>query len=236
MAETKASKFWACGKLRLCSANHRPDYWSNLPCEWPSIAWAYFEQQTENGPRSGTWMSQAPTASKLNLRSPSKTIHWNRITNLLMKVYKHWIGKIPFLINNALTLMWRHAIMPRTWNIDHIRRAHGIRCRGPNASNPARGRTLPGQERPSNGRPDASQRRPGSMLCPVGLPGALSVDILALLLYWPTYAPITVRLTCTNHSAPYAPFWHILICYFCLKKYTNSNTDRGRRSPHPAVM
>ena len=68
-------------------------------------------------------------------------------------------------------------------------------CRGPNASNPARGRTLPGQERPSNGRPDASQRRPGSMLCPVGLPGALSVDILALLLYWPTYAPITVRLT-----------------------------------------
>ena len=88
-------------------------------------------------------------------------------------------------------------------------------CRGPNASNPARGRTLPGQERPSNGRPDASQRRPGSMLCPVGLPGALSVDILALLLYWPTYAPITVRLTCTNHSAPYAPFWHILIFYFC---------------------
>ena len=108
VAETKASKFWACGKLRLCSANHRPDYWSNLPCEWPSIAWAYFKQQTENGPRSGTWMSQAPTASKLNLRSPSKTIHWNRITNLLMKVYKHWIGKIPFLINNALTLMWRH--------------------------------------------------------------------------------------------------------------------------------
>ena len=86
-------------------------------------------------------------------------------------------------------------------------------CRGPNASNPARGRTLPGQERPSNGRPDASQRRPGSMLCPVGLPGALSVDILALLLYWPTYAPIpgpiTVRLTCTNHSA------YILIFYFC---------------------
>ena len=88
-------------------------------------------------------------------------------------------------------------------------------CRGPNASNPARGRTLLGQERPSNGRPDASQRRPGSMLCPVGLPGALSVDILALLLYWPTYAPITVRLTCTNHSAPYAPFWHVLIFYFC---------------------
>ena len=76
-------------------------------------------------------------------------------------------------------------------------------CRGPNASNPARGRTLPGQERPSNGRPDESQRRPGSMLCPVGLPGALSVDILALLLYWPTYAPITVRLTSDTHVAYY---------------------------------
>ena len=129
-------------------------------------------------------------------------------------------------------------------------------CRGPNASNPARGRTLPGQERPSNGRPDASQRRPGSMLCPVGLPGALSVDILSLLLYWPTYAPITVRLTSDTHVAYWqwrpeqisvklegqiginmtfsvkkkcfcmrdiiiifwgAPFWHILIFYFCKK-------------------
>ena len=39
-------------KLRLCSANHRPGYWSNLPCDWPSTAWAYSEQQTENGPCS----------------------------------------------------------------------------------------------------------------------------------------------------------------------------------------
>ena len=28
-------------KLRLCSANHRPGYWSNLTCDWPSTAWAY---------------------------------------------------------------------------------------------------------------------------------------------------------------------------------------------------
>ena len=40
----------AWNKLRLCSANHRPGYWSNLPCDWPSIAWAYSEQETENGP------------------------------------------------------------------------------------------------------------------------------------------------------------------------------------------
>ena len=41
----------AWSKLRLCSANHRPGYWSNLPCDWPSTAWAYSEQETENGPR-----------------------------------------------------------------------------------------------------------------------------------------------------------------------------------------
>ena len=37
-------------KLRLSSANHRPGYWSNLRCDWPSTARAYFEQETENGP------------------------------------------------------------------------------------------------------------------------------------------------------------------------------------------
>ena len=49
---------WTCflslaqSKLRLCSANHRPGYWSNLPCDWLSTAWAYSEQETENGPWS----------------------------------------------------------------------------------------------------------------------------------------------------------------------------------------
>ena len=38
-------------KLRLCSANHRADYFSNLSCDWLSIAWAYSEQESENGPR-----------------------------------------------------------------------------------------------------------------------------------------------------------------------------------------
>ena len=40
----------ARSKLRLCTANHRPGYWNNLPCDWPSTAWAYSEQETENGP------------------------------------------------------------------------------------------------------------------------------------------------------------------------------------------
>ena len=38
----------AWSELRLCSANHGPGYWSNLPCDWPSTAWAYSEQETEN--------------------------------------------------------------------------------------------------------------------------------------------------------------------------------------------
>ena len=48
----------AQSKLRLCSANHRPGYWSNLSCDWPSTAWAYSEQETENGPICGScWLS-----------------------------------------------------------------------------------------------------------------------------------------------------------------------------------
>ena len=41
----------ARNKLRLCSANHRAGYFSNLACDWLSIVWAYSEQETENGPR-----------------------------------------------------------------------------------------------------------------------------------------------------------------------------------------
>ena len=33
----------AWSKHRLCSANHRPGHWSNLPWDWPSTAWAYSE-------------------------------------------------------------------------------------------------------------------------------------------------------------------------------------------------
>ena len=40
----------ARSKLRLCSANHRAGYFSNLACDWLSIVWAYSKQRTENGP------------------------------------------------------------------------------------------------------------------------------------------------------------------------------------------
>ena len=37
----------AQSKLRLCSANHRAGYFSNLACDWLSIVWAYSEQKTK---------------------------------------------------------------------------------------------------------------------------------------------------------------------------------------------
>ena len=57
---------WACflslarSKLRLCSASHRPGYWSNLPCDWPSAAWAYSEQETENRPSTKSALNMFP--------------------------------------------------------------------------------------------------------------------------------------------------------------------------------
>ena len=51
---------WACflslaqSKLRLCLANHRAGYFSNLACDWLSVVWAYSEPETENVPRWNT--------------------------------------------------------------------------------------------------------------------------------------------------------------------------------------
>ena len=52
-------------KLRLCSANHRAGYFSNLACDWLSIVWAYSKQETENGP----WCHQAITGTNAVLSS-----------------------------------------------------------------------------------------------------------------------------------------------------------------------
>ena len=60
LTNQRCSLATGCGiKFRLCSANPKPGYWSNLPCDWPSTAWAYSEQETENGPWSSsqTWLS-----------------------------------------------------------------------------------------------------------------------------------------------------------------------------------
>ena len=77
-------------KLRLCSANHRPGYWSNLPCDWPSTAWAYSVQETENGPWYGAFLMTVYSGQwsiffvvfytiENDLRPPSLPLtHWGR--------------------------------------------------------------------------------------------------------------------------------------------------------------
>ena len=78
---------WACfpslarKKLRLCSANHRPGYWSNLPCDWPSTAWAYSEQETENGP----W-SQGISMHRIDLICMEYCLAHTWRVNLLLKI------------------------------------------------------------------------------------------------------------------------------------------------------
>ena len=47
----------APSKLKLCSANHRAGYFSNLAGDWLSIVWAYSEQETENRP----WWFETPS-------------------------------------------------------------------------------------------------------------------------------------------------------------------------------
>ena len=72
-----SSKTWACflslalTKLRLCSANHRAGYFSNLACDWLSIVWAYSKPETENGP--------------CNVVTP-----WN-LTQLVMDMIESWV-------------------------------------------------------------------------------------------------------------------------------------------------
>ena len=81
-------------KLRLCSANHRAGYFSNLACDWLSIVWAYSEQETENGPRIGAghdilieehFCITGPlwTESTGHWRSPlTKNQHWGALVFL----------------------------------------------------------------------------------------------------------------------------------------------------------
>ena len=73
------SRPFFCLSLWVCSANQRPGYWSNLPCDWPSIAWAYSKQEAENGPTLtlGQWSPQDRCKCDLQCRSDHNTgRHW----------------------------------------------------------------------------------------------------------------------------------------------------------------
>ena len=100
----------AQSKHRLCSANHRSGYWSNLPCDWPSTAWAYSKQETENGPWSQHWIHTlvqgryksldyilvwclaVTNSSKWQRILPcQKIVQWNSlITLLIIRRYQTW--------------------------------------------------------------------------------------------------------------------------------------------------
>ena len=101
-------------KLRLCSANHRAGYFSNLACDWLSIVWAYSEQETENGPWAvtvvdvGEWISNKvlgvyilPLSLRINFR-------------IFLPSYKHfvvwiWISISAFARRNDIcnALCWQ---------------------------------------------------------------------------------------------------------------------------------
>ena len=55
----------ARSKFRLCSANRRLGYWCNLPCDWPSTAWAYSSKRQKTGPGM-----------------ISELTHWGRVTHV----------------------------------------------------------------------------------------------------------------------------------------------------------
>ena len=108
----------AQSKLRLCSANHRPGYWSNLPCDWPSIAWAYSEQETENRPWSLYW-NGSPDSTVLRmdllccleLFCPSQipSSHWLVLagpTHMLETLDSQWTIPWGEFLLGDITLFW----------------------------------------------------------------------------------------------------------------------------------
>ena len=86
-------------KLRLCSANHRAGYFSNLACAWLSIVWAYSKQETENGPRR-----------------PSHLRYFDRIRNST----KIWSA----LVSNTLSQSQRNfahvTTVTLSWRVQHF--------------------------------------------------------------------------------------------------------------------
>ena len=64
------------------------DYWSNLPCDWLSKAWAYSEKETENGP----WPLFLDLITRVAF---SSILRWNELKWLVA------LNKMPNLILHA---------------------------------------------------------------------------------------------------------------------------------------
>ena len=97
---------WACflslarSKLRLCSANHRTGYFSNLACDWLSIVWAYSQQETEIGP----W-SDISLCLSINFMECLIAVQiMNFSSSIRLCIYNWWCIKILPLILKKLSL------------------------------------------------------------------------------------------------------------------------------------
>ena len=110
-----------CLLLRLCSANHRAGYFSKLACDWLSILWAYFKQETENGP----WLQKDPGHQQyscwpsffLEYSSPtnngSKNFHLNVQDS--RTVFIHQGSKLStksISFGSAIVTQWADPILP----------------------------------------------------------------------------------------------------------------------------
>ena len=102
--------FLARSKLRLCSANHRPGYCSNLPCDWPSTARAYscklgnslMQLGTQTFPFSRLLIQEFPsiTLKDGGWSVPTPEMRWGNFvyaasqweTTLQCNVVSHWLG------------------------------------------------------------------------------------------------------------------------------------------------
>ena len=103
-------------KLRLCSANHRAGYFSNLACDWLSIVWAYSAQETENGPLLLStlwgggggggyllqWKTKTPTTSK-DLHIPTRRGVF-LFSDWIPLDRENLVENLPLVMNNFLVI------------------------------------------------------------------------------------------------------------------------------------
>ena len=117
-------KYWARflslaqSKLGLCSANHRPGYWSNLPCVWPSTAWAYFEQETENGP----WLTDDDF---IWIFSVGQGVVWLKFGELSKII--SWKYTMPAITFMARISSWNFVHVPKAWFWAH-EQSFSLKC------------------------------------------------------------------------------------------------------------
>ena len=119
---------WSCFlslapcRLRLCSANHRAVYFSNLACDWLSIVWAYSKQETENGPWNITNCFSMLQHTQLDDHFSSITINCLGIACLCRVLVKSLINNWHVSGLNVLTFDSKHDLVQVLGSSDDRRR------------------------------------------------------------------------------------------------------------------